>query len=131
MTFFVDFFCWQLSQRYFLWTVRSSHPLYPHIPNKEKLTSSLQKKDVNIMGTRQKVVFKYFFMSEMSEKKIHNSTFPRQNLRLECNCFKWDRKVTTIWCPLFYTIWKKVIFRGTALISRRLSDRQFRKDLCW
>ena len=73
MTFFVDFFCWQLSQRYFLWTVRSSHPLYPHIPNKEKLTSSLQKKDVNIMGTRQKIVFKYFFMSEMSEK-IHNST---------------------------------------------------------
>ena len=49
-------------------------------------------------------------MSEMSEKNPQFK-FSCQNLRLECNFFKWDEKVTTIW---YFSIQfgKKLFFRG-------------------
>ena len=79
MTFFCGLFCCQLSQRYFLWTVRSSHPLYPHIPNNEKLTCSLQdfakKKDAHSLDEFVKWVKKSTIQIFLSKSQIRMQFF--------------------------------------------------------
>ena len=43
-------------------------------------------------------------------KKSTKFNFSSQNLRIECNFFKWDGKVTKIWYLFFHRIRKKWIF---------------------
>ena len=62
------------------------------------------------MCIRRKVVL-WCFLWVKWVKKIHKFKFSCQNLKLECNFFIWDEKVTTIW---YFSIQfgKKLFFRG-------------------